>query len=249
MPAKVTTLCKIYKLQETITNFQMKTMRIIEIQANDSVATVNGSNMNRLLGLGGFSLRDVFLKTINNDSEPCIGPWPTCPDPKINIQYREFCIPRVLLNEYQNYQQFRMTRDGEYSKVATENLFGDLEYFVFFCQTMRLQRFCEHLANLCALSLYNLDKYSPCNLFFSSQATGAGSSSLMEKVKPFIFFTKGKSATDELERIIDNRYRYDPNDDGDDDDEFNGMYGQDMMGVSFGKGKQIPDFPGNFQKI
>lgn len=210
-------------------------MQIIELQANESVVRTNVSKTNGLLGFGGLSLRDIFLKTVHNDTAgSCIGSRPVCPDSKTTIQFHEFCIPRVLLNDYQNYNQFKFSRDGQYSDVATEKLFTDLEYFVFFCQTMRMKRYCGHLANLCALTLYNLDKYSPCNVFFASQATSVGSSSLMEKIKPFIFFTKGKSATDELERIIDYRYRYDSN--GGDDEEkeevMNGMYGYDMFGVS-----------------
>lgn len=214
-------------------------MQVIELELNETAVNTTNStaiseSSNGLLGIGGFSLRDVFLKNINNDNGSCLGPWPDCPDSKTAIQFHEFCIPRVLLNDYQNYNQFKFSRDGQYSSVATENLFVDLEYFVFFCQTMRMKRFCEHLANLCVLTLYNLDKYSPCNVFFASQATSIGSSSLMEKIKPFIFFTKGKSATDELDRIIDYRYRYRRNgdDDDDDDEEKADAYGYDIMGVS-----------------
>lgn len=128
-------------------------------------------------------------------------------DSKIFVQYQNYCIPRVLMKDFLSYDQFRPPQILE---AITNNAYTGMEYLLFFCHTMKLSTACEHLANLCVLSMYSLDRYSPCSLFFATQSTITTSDgTLVQKTVPFLFFTKGKSSLDELEKVIDYRYGYD----------------------------------------
>lgn len=92
----------------------------------------------------------------------------------------------------------------------TVNLFESLEFVIFLCQIMRLPEYCEHVANLCVLTVYNADKFSPCNIFYSTQTAliSNGIDSFQLKLTPFLYYVNGRSATDELDKIIDHRYQY-----------------------------------------
>lgn len=129
-----------------------------------------------------------------------------CDDTKTHIQYQNYCIPRVLMKDFLSFDQFRQPQN-----YGDGNAYEGMEFLYFFCHSMKIASACEHLANLCVLSMYNLDRYSPCNLFFSTQTTimSGGDGGFNQKTVPFLFLTKGKSSTDELEKVIDNRYGFD----------------------------------------
>lgn len=75
---------------------------------------------------------------------------------------------------------------------------------------MKMIEYCEHIANLCVVTVYNLDKFSPCNIFYTAQTTvvSAGTDSYQTKLVPFLFYAKGHSTTDDLDKVIDHRYKY-----------------------------------------
>lgn len=116
------------------------------------------------------------------------------------VRFRDYCIPLALLSEYFNYKQFKVTQSN------AVNIYADLEFLMFFCQSMHIGVYCEAVANLCVLSQYSLERFSPCNLFYASQSNVV--SGIDSRVTPFLFYAKGKSTIDDLDKIIDQRYRY-----------------------------------------
>lgn len=132
-----------------------------------------------------------------------------CVDPKNYFRFENYCIPNYLIKDFLNYKLFKTTESSSTVTMAFK-LFENLEYLVFLCQTMKMINYCEHIANLCVLTVYNLDKYSPCNIFYTMQTTvvSAGSDSYQTKLVPFLFYARGRSITDDLEKIIDHRYKY-----------------------------------------
>lgn len=118
------------------------------------------------------------------------------------VYFQKYCIPLSLLSDYFNYKQFKSIQSN------VQNIYANLEYLVFFCQTMHITIYCEYIANLCVLSQYNLDRYSPCNIFYASQSTVVSANGFNARLTPFLFYAKGKSTIDDLDKIIDHRYRY-----------------------------------------
>lgn len=76
---------------------------------------------------------------------------------------------------------------------------------------MKDAQFCNNLANLCTLSNYNLDKNSPCSLFFTSQ-TSIISNGNDFKMTPLLFYKKGKDAIDDMDKVLDHQYSVTEND-------------------------------------
>ncbi|XP_059621814.1 meckelin [Phlebotomus argentipes] len=108
-----------------------------------------------------------------------------------------FCIPNHLLKDYANYGHFRLGGVSE-----------DLMFLTFFCHTLKRWRDCNHLANLCALSLYSLDRPSACFLFFATQTSDIASPSDMgERITPQLFHRRGRSTAEELDKILDHSFR------------------------------------------
>lgn len=130
-----------------------------------------------------------------------------CIDPKNYMRFGTYCIPNYLFKEFLNYKQFKVAST---SLIAFNDLFENMEFFIFFCQTMKMTEHCEHVANLCVLTVYNLDKFSPCNIFYTMQTTliNAGVDAYQTKLVPFLFYAKGRSVSDDLDKIIDFRYKY-----------------------------------------
>lgn len=135
-----------------------------------------------------------------------------CADSKNYVRFKQFCIPSYLIKDFLNYNQFKVSNSPVTATptTAVANLFENLEYLVFFCQTMKMVDYCEYVANLCVLTVYNLDKFSPCNIFYTVQTTvvNAGTDSYQTKLVPFLFYAKGRSVSDDLDKVIDHRYRY-----------------------------------------
>lgn len=136
-----------------------------------------------------------------------------CIDPKNYARFETYCVPNYLLKEFLGYKQFKVNTN-QATVTAANDLFKNLEFLVFLCQTMKMVEHCEHVANLCVLTVYNLDKFSPCNIFYAMQTTliNAGTDSYQTKLVPFLFYAKGRSISDDLDKIIDYRYRYFKND-------------------------------------
>lgn len=151
------------------------------------------------------------------------------------MRFENYCIPSYLMKEYLNYQQFKVTT-AQATVTAASDLFKNLEFLVLFCQTMKMLDYCEHVANLCVLTIYNMDKFSPCNIFYTAQTAliNAGTESYHTKLVPFLFYAKGRAVSDELNKVIDFRYKYTKNDNGYESDAFDG-YGQyPVSSITFG---------------
>lgn len=117
----------------------------------------------------------------------------TCNYKHSSLYRNTYCIPNHLLKDYANYGHFRLG-------TVTE----DLMYLTFFCHTLKRWKECNHLANLCALSLYNLDRPSACFLFFATQTPDITSTNdLSEKTMPPLFYRRGRSSIEELDKIVD----------------------------------------------
>lgn len=116
---------------------------------------------------------------------------------KFNQLYKgEYCMPKILLNDYINYNTFR-----------TATVYADLMYITFFCQVLKVTDSCNQLANLCVLSNYNLDKNSPCNVFFATQTSLiSNGNDFFYKTVPSLFYKKGKDTIDELHKVLDHEY-------------------------------------------
>lgn len=132
-----------------------------------------------------------------------------CIDPKNYVRFKNYCIPSYMIKDFLHYKQFKATTT-QLSATTVNDLFQNLEFFVFLCQTMKLVEYCEHVANLCVLTVYNLDKFSPCNVFYTMQTTliNAGTDSYQTKLVPFLFYAKGRGVSDDLDKVIDYRYSY-----------------------------------------
>lgn len=132
-----------------------------------------------------------------------------CVDTKNYVRFKNYCIPNYLIKDFLNYKQFKTLAAFSTSTTAAK-LFDNLEYLVFLCQTMKMTESCEHIANLCVVTVYNLDKFSPCNIFYTAQTTvvSAGTDSYQTKLVPFLFYAKGRSTTDDLDKVIEHRYKY-----------------------------------------
>lgn len=56
-----------------------------------------------------------------------------------------------------------------------------------------------------------MEKYSPCNVFYASQTTlytSNGIDGTQTKMVPFLFYPKGRNAIDDVDKVIDHRYKY-----------------------------------------
>lgn len=56
-----------------------------------------------------------------------------------------------------------------------------------------------------------MEKNSPCNVFFASQTTlytSNGIDGTQTKMVPFLFYPKGRNAIDDVDKVIDHRYKY-----------------------------------------
>lgn len=137
-----------------------------------------------------FQTRNIQI--LYDDTHNC-----TC-NTSTNSMYRnEYCIPNYLLNDYANYNNFR-----------SQPLYKDLQYINFFCQSLRDAKFCNYLANLCVLTNYNLDKNSPCSIFFSTQtAIITNGNGFFQNITPFLFYKRGKDTVDELDKVLDHVYK------------------------------------------
>lgn len=71
-----------------------------------------------------------------------------CAEPKYYQRFDDYCIPQSLLKDYQSYRLFQMPLP------TVIDIYANLDFLVFFCQAVRLNVYCEHIANLCVLSKY-----------------------------------------------------------------------------------------------
>lgn len=137
-----------------------------------------------------------------------------------------YCLPQTLLKDIQNYQPFRL------SHRHNGNVFRNIKYLTVFCHVMRSTRHCHYLANLCILAFYNLDRYSPCAIFYTYQTydvslgdgnipgagllgpkEGSGKAAnlwtLSDNVKPALFYRRGKYVNEIFDKYLD--FSYDTN--------------------------------------
>lgn len=107
----------------------------------------------------------------------------------------EFCVPLKLLSEYQQYQSFK-----------SNPLYGQMKFLMLFCHLVKNQTACQQLANLCILSHYSMNRNSPCHQFYMTQTSEIAGSNYNERMRPFLFYRKGKYASELFDRALDFRY-------------------------------------------
>lgn len=132
---------------------------------------------------------------------------------KSNENYRgEFCIKSELLKELKSHQYYK-----NLPLTQTLNLANDLKFIIFFCKVLHKRDYCNYLANLCVLTLFDLDKNGPCYPFYKQQnqlsgiaiddsSTEGSEFDGGEKMKPFLFFKNQKSTKVLLEKTVDFSY-------------------------------------------
>lgn len=135
------------------------------------------------------NIQSKIVQIYKKDDHNC-----TCNTKTNFFFHNEYCIPKFLLKDFTNYDNHR-----------PHTIYRDLNFITFFCQVMKDVRFCSNLANLCVLSNYNLDKNSPCSLFFTSQ-TSVISNGNDFKMTPLLFYKKGKDSIDEMDKVLDHQY-------------------------------------------
>lgn len=142
------------------------------------------------------SIQTRNVQIFRDDSMNC-----TC-NQKHNLWFQnDYCIAKHLLKDFPN--SFR----------SNQALYKDLQPIQFFCQIMKSAQHCNSLANLCVLSNYNLEKNSPCSLFFTTQTSIiSNGNDYFQKTTPFLFYKKGKDSVDEIEKVLDYTYSVNPND-------------------------------------
>ncbi|XP_053680358.1 meckelin [Anopheles nili] len=79
-----------------------------------------------------------------------------------------FCIPLSLLRDVQHFPAFSLNRFLHQNRQNV-NVYKNVKYLMVFCHVMRSMQHCQHLANLCVLSFYSLDRHSPCAIFYTFQ--------------------------------------------------------------------------------
>ncbi|XP_058824301.1 meckelin isoform X2 [Topomyia yanbarensis] len=185
----------------------------------------------------GGRIVQIFRKTYppGNDSTVC-----GCGNNQQNVETysdqtgsyeaNNYCLPQLLLKDVQNYYSFKLNHRHN------GNLYKNVKYLILFCHMMRSPRHCHYLANLCVLSFYSLDKYSPCGIFHTYQThdmsvgtnsvpntvvsanlfgigDGSGKTAslwtLGDNVKPPLFYRRGKYVNEILEKYLD--FSYDMN--------------------------------------
>lgn len=97
----------------------------------------------------------------------------SCP-PKTHHQSvhhgRPVCIPLQLYNDYADYN------------IGILNAAANLATLSLYCRTLREQRSCNHLANLCILHRYRtVPRFSPCSLFRTGGGVVGGSGSVLRQ--------------------------------------------------------------------
>lgn len=199
--------CPIYHLHETIS--PVHTSKYIQIIANET--------------------------TPKNDlSAKCDQTVAECANPKEYSRFDDYCIPQNLLKDYQSYRQFRMSMPFIIDIYANLDVLVFLcqtvrpsiycEYIANLCVLSKyVPRFiplrqCDALQNvierLCFLSFfysYAMEKNSPCNVFFATQTTlytSNGFDGTQTKLVPFLFYPKGRNTIDDVDKVIDQRYKY-----------------------------------------
>lgn len=139
--------------------------------------------------------RNIKMYRLFGDPKDTSGIPCTC-DEKTNVLYREiYCIPNALLKEYSSYGALT------FSRTITENM----KALLFLCHTMKLRKECNYLANLCVLQEYNLDKQSPCAIFFQAQINDY-TSEATRRIKPNLFYKKGRNTLEDINKKLDPSY-------------------------------------------
>lgn len=118
-------------------------------------------------------------------------------DEHTHVLYRHsYCIPQALLKEYSNYNSIQI------SHSITENLIA----VMFLCNTMKLQKECNYLANLCVLLDYSLDKQSPCSVFQQAQINDY-TTEATRRIKPNLFYKRGRNTLEDINKKLGQSYK------------------------------------------
>lgn len=145
------------------------------------------------------TIKSIEIIKLNNTTANTIGKC-SCNLKTHTLFRNEYCIERQLFKEYLNLNFFNNHH---------QLIYMNLNYLQFLCEIVKLSEFCQHLANLCILSNYNvIDRNSPCQLFYTTQTVDIlnGNLNSMLKVTPFLFYKKGKTLINELDKVLDYSY-------------------------------------------
>ncbi|KAH8316038.1 hypothetical protein KR074_010360 [Drosophila pseudoananassae] len=140
----------------------------------------------------------IILTRTNPSSQD--GDCRSC-DLNYNFRFQDFCIASSLLRPYMHYNSFLQA-----TSIAPSN-FGDLKFVAFFCLTLRNDTACQHLANLCVLSHFSLEKHSPCSAFLLTQVSDvvmkyAHTGEQARALQPFLFYKKGRVTKELLSKTL-----------------------------------------------
>lgn len=141
--------------------------------------------------------KSIQIFSFKNQTQVC----DVCNAKTHSLYLNEYCIPNSSLKPYQLYNNFRST-------PQSSSIYANLKFLTYFCQQIKNSTACNQLANLCVLSYYSLDKYSPCALFFQVQqideiANGNFDEEYVGRLRPSIFNKKGKQTNENIEKFID----------------------------------------------
>lgn len=154
------------------------------------------------------SLRKSVRIFRNAEKKSC-----SCDDSSSEKYRGQYCIKSELLKNLNHHQFYKNLPLSQ-----TLNLGQELKFVVFFCKVLHKRSYCNYLANLCALTQYDLHVNGPCITFFKQQnqqvgiSIGNGSNDGSEfdggeKLKPFLFFKSQKHAKSLFEKFVDFNYR------------------------------------------
>lgn len=132
----------------------------------------------------------IYQSSNNNPNSGC-----TCNQTSHAIYLHEFCVPLKLLSEYQQYQSFK-----------SNPLYGQMKFLMLFCHLVKNQTACQQLANLCILSHYSMNRNSPCHQFYTTQTSEIAAINYNERMRPFLFYRKGKYASELFDKALDFQY-------------------------------------------
>lgn len=132
----------------------------------------------------------IYQSSNNNSNSDC-----TCNMTSHAIYLNEYCVPLKLLSEYQQYQSFK-----------SNPLYSQMKFLMLFCHLVKNHTACIQLANLCILSHYNMNRNSPCHQFYMAQTSEIAAINYNERMRPFLFYRKGKYASELFDKALDFQY-------------------------------------------
>lgn len=96
------------------------------LQLRETISSLQPSKLIQVIENGSMT------KTENISWTKCDRTAAACADPKNNERFGDYCIPQTLIKDYQSYRQYKA------AAPTVIDIYADLEFRVFFCQTLRI---------------------------------------------------------------------------------------------------------------